>query len=57
MKHNEMYLSLLFLKVKYKTLNPQWKEKFDFRVFEGDDTLSIEVWDRDFPSADDYIGT
>eukprot|EP00731_Ephydatia_muelleri_P035090 Em0096g9a len=43
-------------KVKFKTLNPQWKEKFDFRVFEGDDTLNIEVWDRDFPSADDYMG-
>ncbi|KAL5482015.1 hypothetical protein EMCRGX_G022294 [Ephydatia muelleri] len=43
-------------KVKFKTLNPKWKEEFDFRVFEGDDTLNIEVWDRDFPSADDYMG-
>eukprot|EP00731_Ephydatia_muelleri_P035092 Em0096g11a len=42
--------------VQFKTLNPQWKEEFDFRVFEGDDMLNIEVWDRDFPSADDYMG-
>eukprot|EP00731_Ephydatia_muelleri_P035093 Em0096g12a len=44
------------VQVKFKTLNPKWKEEFDFRVFEGDDTLNIEVWDRDFPSADDYMG-
>ncbi|KAL5482023.1 hypothetical protein EMCRGX_G022302, partial [Ephydatia muelleri] len=44
-------------KVKVKTLNPQWKEKFDFKVFEGDDTLSIEVWSRNFVTADHHLGS
>ena len=48
--------TIVLSQVKFKTLNPQWKEEFDFRVFEGDDMLNIEVWDRDFPSADDYMG-
>ena len=44
------------MQVQFKTLNPQWKKKFDFRVFEGDDVLSIEVWDRNFVKSDYFMG-
>lgn len=45
-------------KVQPKTLNPEWKEKFDMKLYDDQSkqSLYIEVWDRDFPAADDFIG-
>ena len=43
-------------KVIPKTLNPQWKDRFALRVYDGSTILHIEVWDRDFPQSDDFIG-
>lgn len=44
-------------KVRTKTLNPVWKEQFEFRMYDGDPTLlHIEVWDRDYAQSDDYMG-
>eukprot|EP00731_Ephydatia_muelleri_P016633 Em0009g1057a len=59
-KHKSKLTEMTFstcVQVKVKTLNPQWKEKFDFKVFEGDDTLSIEVWSRNFVTADHHLGS
>ena len=43
--------------IRPKTLNPQWKERFELRMYDGDSTtLHMEVWDRDFPQSDDFIG-
>ena len=40
-----------------KSLNPQWKERFSLRMYDGDSTiLHMEVWDHDFPQSDDFIG-
>ena len=50
----------LSLQVQPKTLEPQWKERFELRMYNREDqkshTLHIEVWDRDFPQSDDFIG-
>jgi Ca2+-dependent lipid-binding protein len=44
-------------KVIHKTLNPDWKEQFDMKLYnQKDKTLKVQVWDRDFPSTDDFIG-
>lgn len=39
-----------------KTLDPKWMQRFDLRMFEDCFTLHIEVWDKDFPQNDDFIG-
>ena len=39
-----------------KSLNPKWMEKFDIRMFDDCSVLHIEVWDKDFPQNDDFMG-
>uniref|UniRef100_UPI00398E385C multiple C2 and transmembrane domain-containing protein 1 isoform X1 n=1 Tax=Pristiophorus japonicus TaxID=55135 RepID=UPI00398E385C len=40
-----------------KTLNPQWREQFDFLLTdEKGDILDITVWDKDTMKKDDFIG-
>ncbi|XP_030049257.1 multiple C2 and transmembrane domain-containing protein 1 isoform X2 [Microcaecilia unicolor] len=40
-----------------KTLNPQWREQFDFHLFEQQGgTIDITVWDKDAGKRDDFIG-
>uniref|UniRef100_A0A8C8E2X9 Multiple C2 domains, transmembrane 1a n=1 Tax=Oryzias sinensis TaxID=183150 RepID=A0A8C8E2X9_9TELE len=40
-----------------KTLNPQWREQFDFHLYEEQGGfVDITVWDKDTGKKDDYIG-
>ena len=40
-----------------KTLNPQWREQFDFHLYEENGgVLDITVWDKDTGRRDDFIG-
>lgn len=44
-------------KILYKTLNPKWMERFDLRMYNTEECdLHVEVWDKDFPQNDDYLG-
>ena len=46
----------LYLQVQHKTLNPEWKEHFEMKLYEGDTMLYVHVMDRDYLSSDDFIG-
>ncbi|NXW08193.1 MCTP1 protein, partial [Fregetta grallaria] len=40
-----------------KTLNPQWREQFDFHLYEErGGIIDITVWDKDAGKKDDFIG-
>ncbi|XP_061584936.1 multiple C2 and transmembrane domain-containing protein 1-like isoform X2 [Cololabis saira] len=40
-----------------KTLNPQWREQFDFHLYEEQGGyVDITVWDKDAGKKDDFIG-
>ncbi|KAM6930283.1 multiple C2 and transmembrane domain-containing protein 1 isoform 3-T3 [Xenentodon cancila] len=40
-----------------KTLNPQWREQFDFHLYdEQGGYVDITVWDKDAGKKDDFIG-
>ncbi|XP_069483745.1 multiple C2 and transmembrane domain-containing protein 1 isoform X3 [Ambystoma mexicanum] len=40
-----------------KTLNPQWREQFDFHLYEEHGgIIDITVWDKDAGKRDDFIG-
>ncbi|XP_054905213.1 multiple C2 and transmembrane domain-containing protein 1 isoform X4 [Poeciliopsis prolifica] len=40
-----------------KTLNPQWREQFDFHLYEEQGGfVDITVWDRDAGKKDDFMG-
>ncbi|KFP25924.1 Multiple C2 and transmembrane domain-containing protein 1, partial [Colius striatus] len=40
-----------------KTLNPQWREQFDFHLYEEQGgIIDITVWDKDAGKKDDFIG-
>ncbi|XP_023699095.2 multiple C2 and transmembrane domain-containing protein 1-like isoform X4 [Paramormyrops kingsleyae] len=44
-------------KTMTKTLNPQWREQFDFHLYdEQGGIVDITVWDRDTRKKDDFIG-
>ncbi len=43
-------------KTESKTLDPKWMQRFDMRMYDDCSILHIEVWDRDFPQNDDFIG-
>ncbi|XP_053084802.1 multiple C2 and transmembrane domain-containing protein 1 isoform X2 [Pangasianodon hypophthalmus] len=44
-------------KTIHKTLNPQWREQFDFHLYdEGGGFIDITVWDRDAGKRDDFMG-
>lgn len=40
-----------------KTLNPQWREQFDFHLYdEQGGFVDITVWDKDAGKKDDFMG-
>lgn len=40
-----------------KTLNPQWREQFDFHMYEEQGGfVDITVWDKDAGKKDDFMG-
>jgi len=40
-----------------KTLNPQWREQFDFHLFdEQGGFIDVTVWDKDAGKKDDFMG-
>ncbi|XP_057645458.1 multiple C2 and transmembrane domain-containing protein 1 isoform X4 [Chionomys nivalis] len=44
-------------KIIPKTLNPQWREQFDFHLYEErGGIIDITAWDRDAGKRDDFIG-
>ncbi|XP_053154650.1 multiple C2 and transmembrane domain-containing protein 1 isoform X10 [Hemicordylus capensis] len=44
-------------KIMPKTLNPQWREQFDFHLYEErGGIVDITVWDKDAGKKDDFIG-
>ncbi|XP_040436690.1 multiple C2 and transmembrane domain-containing protein 1 isoform X2 [Falco naumanni] len=44
-------------KIVPKTLNPQWREQFDFHLYEErGGIIYITVWDKDVGKKDDFIG-
>ncbi|KAK2532944.1 Mctp1 [Columba guinea] len=45
-------------KIVPKTLNPQWREQFDFHLYEErGGIIDITVWDKDVGKRDDFIGS
>lgn len=52
-----MTFILLFFQIVPKTLNPQWREQFDFHLYEErGGIIDITVWDKDAGKKDDFIG-
>ncbi|XP_036888012.1 multiple C2 and transmembrane domain-containing protein 1 isoform X10 [Sturnira hondurensis] len=44
-------------KIMPKTLNPQWREQFDFHLYEEKGgIIDITAWDKDAGKRDDFIG-
>ncbi|XP_063468374.1 multiple C2 and transmembrane domain-containing protein 1 isoform X13 [Symphalangus syndactylus] len=44
-------------KIMPKTLNPQWREQFDFHLYEErGGIIDITAWDKDAGKRDDFIG-
>ncbi|KAL4623239.1 multiple C2 and transmembrane domain-containing protein 1-like isoform X2 [Arapaima gigas] len=44
-------------KTRYKTLNPQWREQFDFHLYEDHGGIvDITMWDKDAGKRDDFMG-
>ena len=39
-----------------QTLNPPWRSKFKIVTDAIDDSISVEVWDKDFSNGDDFMG-
>ena len=60
---SDPYCKLSMGKEKYKTksldgtVNPKWREAFDFNWFEEyDNEIEITIWDKDVGSKDDFMG-
>ncbi|KAL6465384.1 hypothetical protein MHYP_G00255170 [Metynnis hypsauchen] len=44
-------------KTIHKTLNPQWREQFDFHLYdEQGGFIDITIWDKDAGKKDDFMG-
>jgi hypothetical protein len=39
-----------------KSLNPEWREIFMFRLSSFTDEISVQVWDQDAAGSDDFLG-
>ncbi|MEQ2162288.1 Multiple C2 and transmembrane domain-containing protein 1, partial [Goodea atripinnis] len=51
------YIHLCFIQTIPKTLNPQWREQFDFHLYEEQGGyVEITVWDKDAGKKDDFMG-
>ena len=47
----------VFVQTVPRTLSPQWREQFDFHLYEDSGgELEITVWDKDTGRRDDFIG-
>ena len=44
-------------KVKYRTLNPVFKESFSLKLNGTDSAVNVTVWDRDSYKRNDFIGS
>ena len=60
---SDPYCKLALGKERFKsksisnTINPKWREGFDFYWYEEfDNELEISVWDKDIGSKDDFMG-
>lgn len=59
---SDPYVKLKIGKTKYKTksksktLNPVWRQSFDFELHEQNDILQVSCWDKDTVGSDDMIG-
>lgn len=52
-----MYFLLSSTQTIPKTLNPQWREQFDFHLYEEQGGyVDITVWDKDAGKKDDFMG-
>ena len=50
-------MTFLVLQIMPKTLNPQWREQFDFHLYEErGGIIDITAWDKDAGKRDDFIG-
>lgn len=53
---DEAVIDSVFTKTMKRTLNPKWNEEFIFRVKPGIHHLSIEVFDENRLTRDDFLG-
>lgn len=54
---DETIITVLVLQIMPKTLNPQWREQFDFHLYEErGGIIDITAWDKDAGKRDDFIG-
>lgn len=52
-----LYIYFCFVQTMPKTLNPQWREQFDFHLYEEHGGfVDITVWDKDAGKKDDFMG-
>lgn len=54
---DEIVMTFWFFQIMPKTLNPQWREQFDFHLYEErGGIIDITAWDKDAGKRDDFIG-
>lgn len=54
---DEIVMTFCFFQIMPKTLNPQWREQFDFHLYEErGGIIDITAWDKDAGKRDDFIG-
>lgn len=52
-----LFVYKFFSQTISKTLNPQWREQFDFHLYdEQGGFVDITVWDKDAGKKDDFMG-
>lgn len=53
---DDTVIDSVYTKTKKRTLNPKWDEEFIFRVRPGLHRLSMEVFDENRLTRDDFLG-
>lgn len=53
---DEAVIDSVFTKTKKRTLNPDWNEEFIFRVRPGQHHITMEVYDENRLTRDDFLG-